>query len=282
LGLRHARRGILLAVIALAWTAACDSDKEVFTPTGTIRVSVVDRSLVTQSAEPRGNQVTVWALDAVQLDVAGFGLFDYKATAATCDQQQFSPAIIVPVRCGVLGYAFEPDQPLAVSMRLRISEMQVRRAARPVLPPEGDFDGDDKRNDIDNCVLIDNPGQQDVNGDGFGNACSLPNVIGDPTIPDRDGDGVADGAPDNCLWIKNPMQEDSSSPKDGIGDACALSTQVDLGGPLLELVLELPEPLLSIEGAQTSISADFGPALVNCDLESMTPCVLGAVEITTP
>jgi len=214
------------------------------------------------------------------LALAGFGLFDYKSTAATCDQEQFSPALIVPVRCGVIGFAFEPDQKLSVKLRLRISEMQLRRAARPVLPPLSDFDGDTVPNDADNCVLIPNPGQQDVNSDGFGNACSLPNAIGDPTVPDRDGDGVADGAPDNCLWIKNPMQEDSSSPKDGIGDACALSTDVDLGGPFADLVLG-PLEVLTAAGGQSSVSADFETSLVNCD-PGLTRCELGTVEITTP
>jgi hypothetical protein len=272
--------------MALSWTGACDSSKEVFTPTGTLRVSVVDRSLVTQAAENPdpadvpGNQVVSWSLEVIEVDVAGLGLFDYKATTATCTQLQTTPATILPVTCGVVGFAFDPDVPLSVSLRLRISEMQVRRAALPALPPNADYDGDGVLNDTDNCVLIDNPGQQDVNNDGFGDACSLPNASGDPTIPDRDGDGVADGAPDNCLWIANTTQVETSEPKDGLGDACSLSADVDLGGPSVELELG-PVDVVLREGSLLGVSAVFATS-DNCDPGSMTTCPLGSVELLTP
>ena len=44
--------------------------------------------------------------------------------------------------------------------------------------PFGDDDGDGRRNGLDNCVVIYNPGQQDINANGIGDACE--NVIGGP------------------------------------------------------------------------------------------------------
>jgi hypothetical protein len=58
----------------------------------------------------------------------------------------------------------------------------------------------------DNCALVPNPGQQDVNNNGVGDACE-----------DSDGDGVLDGV-DNCPVVANANQADVDA--DGVGDAC--------------------------------------------------------------
>jgi len=69
-----------------------------------------------------------------------------------------------------------------------------------------DIDGDGVQNAADNCEFAANPGQQDFNADGKGDACQ-----------DSDGDTVLDAA-DNCRVVANVNQLDFDH--DSIGNAC--------------------------------------------------------------
>jgi hypothetical protein len=95
------------------------------------------------------------------------------------------------------------------------------RAAEP------DTDGDGIVDSLDNCPTVDNPGQENQDGDALGDVCD----------PDRDGDGVAN-ASDNCPTTPNPGQEDSNL--NGVGDACELSVvEVPTLGPGGVVILTL-------------------------------------------
>lgn len=69
-----------------------------------------------------------------------------------------------------------------------------------------DADNDGVNDFLDNCPNTANPGQNDWNNDGVGNACQ-----------DSDGDTVLDDI-DNCIQTSNTDQVDCNA--DGIGDAC--------------------------------------------------------------
>lgn len=70
-----------------------------------------------------------------------------------------------------------------------------------------DEDGDGTTSYYDNCPLVRNPDQADMDGDGEGDACD----------DDADNDGLPDGE-DNCPTTFNPGQGDRDG--DGIGDKC--------------------------------------------------------------
>jgi hypothetical protein len=69
-----------------------------------------------------------------------------------------------------------------------------------------DADNDGVNDFLDNCPNIANPGQNDWNNDGVGDACQ-----------DSDGDTVFDNL-DNCIETTNTDQADCNA--DGIGNAC--------------------------------------------------------------
>lgn len=96
-----------------------------------------------------------------------------------------------------------------------------------------DADGDGYNHDTDNCRLVSNPTQADLDGDGIGDACD-DDIDGDglsnaqeaalgtnPRNPDTDGDGLTDGAEVNTYGT-NPLLADTDG--DGLSDGAEVLT----------------------------------------------------------
>ena len=93
-----------------------------------------------------------------------------------------------------------------------------------------DVDEDGVPDGADNCADVPNPGQEDFNSNGVGDACEDSDQDGvwdylefqfgtDPTLQDTDGDGLTDGA-EIDVFGTDPLSGDTDG--DGVSDALEL------------------------------------------------------------
>ena len=128
-----------------------------------------------------------------------------------------------------------------------------------------DTDGDGYcENYNDNCPDVDNPSQEDADGDGIGDACDNCPLKASTNQVDSDEDGIGDAC-DNCRHTANADQGDTDG--DGAGDACDNCTDTP-NGPRLGTCTG--------DRDQTCNFAATTPCKINCENER-TFCEIGCM-----
>jgi len=263
--------GPLLAILLLAGSLSCNQSDVLFPPNGSLRLQVLDSGLVLQSSSQPGFQVTAWLIESATAEVEGLGSFDFlqgKAPCAYVDNVLLLDDLIR--NCGGSGLVLATG-PGSATVHLLVSSMEARRVIQPVLLPDVDDDGDGLVNRYDNCPLIRNPAQEDSDGNGVGDACSVSDPVAG-VLPDSDGDGFPDVL-DNCRYVPNADQADAARGADLIGDACEQFTSVEL--PEGQLSLSFPAQFSVNSSGIAVLIVDFNdrtalscdPALTRCRID---------------
>jgi hypothetical protein len=291
------------------------NDSELFTDVGVTRLVLVDPTLVPQSIDTTEEtiQVVEWDVREATL-TGGIGTIDLLADegCSVTDTADLPPNADGPCRGGIIvDPTVEPSE-----MRLRlVAQMTVEREKPLLLSPRGDHDGDGIPNDgdlshdprtrrpgasspwadapcrggatagcDDNCPLIPNPGQEDEDDDGIGDACAFFGAVGGVVVVARDSD--ADGVPDfidNCVAVANPGQSLEAPIRgiveDPVGPECIETAEVLLdGNPTITLDLG-PERLIVSSGFTSLVTVDLdGAVALACDWDAGT-CAIDTASV---
>jgi len=279
--LRVARTLAVIATIAVS--LSCHTVEDPFPSQTSFNFDITDSTTATQLAPLPSPQIVNWSVDAMSAsNITGYGgTYSFLYSGPCSYQLNALASVPFPVACRTSGLSLPSGpEPVTATLLITISRLELRAAARPDLSSSADPDGDGVPNSSDNCPIVSNPDQANVNPNQetilVGDACSDLDTAGNPTISDQDLDGVPDRN-DNCFWYPNPRAPGEITPPDGdrngIGDACERIAPVALvNGPL---TIQCDNVSFKSEASRIALfRMDFGrPGVLTCDA-GFTGCTI--------
>lgn len=283
---RAARTIAVLATIAIS--VSCKTVEDPLPPQASLNFDITDSTIGSQRTALPSPQFVSWRVEEMSAsNITGFdGTYSFLFSGPCTYELSLLSPFTFQASCRTSGLTLAPGgDTRTATLRITLSRLELRAAARPDLASSADPDGDGIPNANDNCPIVANASQDNVNADQesvkVGDACSGFDRTGKRTIPDQDLDGVTD-AIDNCLWYPNPLAPGETTPadgnRDGIGDACERIAPV-----------VLPEGRLTIECDNVAFEAspskvaffriDFGrPGVLSCDA-GFTGCTIDPTAV---
>lgn len=276
-------------IAALVLCVGCQTVSDPYPPQSAVNFEITDTAVATQRTPLPAPQIAIWTVDEASIhDLTGYsGTYSFLRSGACTYQLNALAPFPFSASCRSSGLTVAPDVASTGVLRLEVSRLELRAAARPDLSAGGDPDGDGVPNASDNCPIVYNPDQANVNASAesvkVGDACSklTGGTPPEPTIADQDLDGSRDVV-DNCLWYDSrPLPAGTETPvdsnKDGIGDACERIAPVVL--PAGHLTLECNVTFTPKPGRPSIFRIDFGRSgVLTCDA-GFTGCTLDASAI---
>jgi hypothetical protein len=275
-------------VAALAVSVACETIADPYLPQSAINVTITNTDVTTQRSALPAPQIAIWEISEISAhDITGFdGTFEFLQASPCTYQLNAVAPIALSSACRMSGLSLKPSGERTAVVHITLTGLELRAAARPDLSLGADPDGDGVPNSADNCPIVFNPDQLNVNEGSelliAGDACSKndTSVPPKPTIADQDLDGVRD-ALDNCLFYPSPVLEENTAPvdanRDGIGDVCERIAPVVI--PTGSLAIECPVTFTPVGSKISLFRMDFGAeGVLTCDA-GFTGCVLNPAAL---
>jgi hypothetical protein len=154
--------------------------------------------------------VAFFATSSSYFGFANILFYESKALAYTLPGPTVTPTPVASPTPIAIDLTQE-NPPVFSSSELQISEIF------DISVGSSDFDCDGIDNKNDNCPLLYNSDQKDVNKNGVGDVCEGKAKNKVDRRCDADKDGILNKS-DNCPLVCNPKQEDKN--KNGVGDVC--------------------------------------------------------------